>query len=114
MKSLIFAVDDRLVLALVSGANRLDERALATEANGTAARRVDAETVRDATGYPVGGVPPFGLKTELPVFMDRDLLSFDEVWAAAGTPHVNFSVDPNRLLDALGATVAALAVKPGA
>ena len=106
VKSLVFTVDDRPVLALVSGDRQLDERKLAAAAGGTKASRPDADRVRTVTGFPVGGVPPFGHTTALPVFIDDGLLRFDEVWAAAGTPHVNFSVDPRRLVEATGGSVA--------
>ena len=74
VKSLIFAVDGDVVLAYVSGVNQLDETKLAAAAGGTACTRVDADTVRAATGFPIGGVPPFGHSTELAVFVDPDLL----------------------------------------
>jgi prolyl-tRNA editing enzyme YbaK/EbsC (Cys-tRNA(Pro) deacylase) len=105
VKSLIFAVDGRVVLAYVSGANRLDEAKLATAAGGDHCSRVDAETVRAATGYPIGGVPPFGHATELTAFVDPDLLQYDEVWAAAGTWHDVFPLRPADLVRASGATV---------
>ena len=92
VKSLVFAVDGEAVVALVSGDNLLDEGKLADCAGGQQAWREDADTVRDATGYPVGGVPPFGHHEPLRVFIDQDLLEYDELWAAAGTPHTNFSV----------------------
>src|SRR5262249_18811397 len=85
VKSLIFAVDGEVVVAYVSGSNQLDERKLAALAGGRKSGRVDADTGRTATGYPIGGVPPFGHATALRVFVDVDLLAFDEVWAAAGT-----------------------------
>ena len=66
VKSLIFAVDGDVVLAYVSGANQLDERKLAAAAGGDSCGRVDADTVRRVTGYPIGGVPPFGHATPLP------------------------------------------------
>jgi len=109
VKSLLFAVDDRPVLALVSGANRLDETRLAEVAGGGTVRRLDADAVRDVTGFPVGGVPPFGHQTRLPAFVDRDLLAYDTVWAAAGTPHDNFSIDPKTLVVLTDATVCELA-----
>ena len=108
VKSLVFAVDGRVVMALVSGANQLDEHKLAAAAGGAACTRVDADTVRDATGYPIGGVPPFGHATDLPVFVDPDLLAYDEVWAAAGTWHDVFGIDPQQLLEATGGVVADL------
>lgn len=100
VKSLVFGVDGRVVMALVSGKNRLDERKLAAAAGGDHCDRVDADTVRAATGYPIGGVPPFGHATELPLFVDPDLLGYDEVWAAAGTWHDVFGVEPHRLVEA--------------
>jgi prolyl-tRNA editing enzyme YbaK/EbsC (Cys-tRNA(Pro) deacylase) len=105
VKSLIFAVDGEVVLAYVSGKNQLDEAKLATAAGGTACTRVDADTVRSATGYPIGGVPPFGHATELRAFVDPDLLAYDEVWAAAGTWHDVFAIDPSDLVRASGAAV---------
>ena len=100
VKSLIFAVDGEVVLAYVSGANQLDERKLAAAAGGSKCARVDADTVYEATGYPIGGVPPFGHKNQLRVFIDPDLLQYDEVWAAAGTWHDVFGIEPNKLVDA--------------
>jgi Cys-tRNA(Pro) deacylase len=100
VKSLIFAVDGEVVLAYVSGANQLDERKLAAAAGGATCARVDADTVRSVTGYPIGGVPPFGHATALRVFVDPDLLTFDEVWAAAGTWHDVFPIAPRDLVAA--------------
>ncbi len=105
VKSLIFAVDGRVVLAYVSGANQLDEAKLAAAAGGDHCSRVDADSVRQATGYPIGGVPPFGHDTELDAFVDPDLLAYDEVWAAAGTWHDVFAIAPADLVRASGATV---------
>ena len=112
VKSLIFTVDDRPVLALVGGDRQLDEAKLAAAAGGAVARRPDANTVRAVTGFPVGGVPPFGFPTALPVFVDRGLLAYDEVWAAAGTPHVNFPVGPHQLVAATAGTVTDVARLP--
>ena len=97
VKSLVFGVDDEIVMALVSGANTLDESLLAVAAGGQRCVRVDADAVRAATGFPIGGVPPFGLATQLRIFVDPDLLKFDEVWAAAGTWHDVFAIDPRVL-----------------
>ncbi len=105
VKSLIFAVDGRVVLAYVSGANQLDEAKLAAAAGGEHCARVDADTVRQATGYPIGGVPPFGHATDLEAFVDPDLLVYDEVWAAAGTWHDVFAIAPADLVRASGAPV---------
>jgi Cys-tRNA(Pro) deacylase len=106
VKSLVFTVDDRPVVALVRGDRQLDESKLAMAAGGSRCARADADVVRDATGFAVGGVPPFGYTTTMPVFIDDGLLRYDEVWAAAGTPHVNFALSPQRLVEATGARVA--------
>ena len=98
VKSLVFTAGGRPVIALVSGANRLDPARLQGMTAGAVAR-ADAELVREATGYAIGGVPPFGHATELPVYVDRDLLRFDEIWAAAGTPDTVFPITPERLLE---------------
>ena len=105
VKSLIFAVDDEVVLALVSGANQLDEKALARAAGGARCKRVDAEVVRRTTGFAIGGVPPFGHSTQLRVFVDPDLLQYDEVWAAAGTWNDNFGAAPADIVRVAGGVV---------
>lgn len=97
VKSLVFDVDGTPVMALVAGDARLDEGLLAEVAGGTVGR-ADADTVRTATGYPIGGVPPFGHATPLPTFVDQSLLAHDSVWAAAGTPRHVFEVGPADLL----------------
>ncbi len=105
VKSLIFAVDGEVVLAYVSGANQLDEAKLAAAAGGERCSRVDADVVREATGFPIGGVPPFGHTTVLRVFVDPDLLVFDIVWAAAGTWTDVFPITPDDLLAASAGVV---------
>jgi len=105
VKSLVFGVDDEIVMALVSGANTLDESLLAVAAGGQRCVRVDADAVREATGFPIGGVPPFGHTTALRVFIDPDLLQYDEVWAAAGTWHDVFGIEPYKLVEASGGVV---------
>jgi Cys-tRNA(Pro) deacylase len=109
VKSLVFAVDGEAVVALVSGDNLLDEEKLAACAGGARSWREDADTVREATGFPVGGVPPFGHREPLRVFIDEDLLEYEELWAAAGTPNHNFAVTPNELVRATGGLVCDLA-----
>jgi prolyl-tRNA editing enzyme YbaK/EbsC (Cys-tRNA(Pro) deacylase) len=109
VKSLIFAVDGEVVLAYVSGANQLDESKLALAAGGSTCSRVDADTVRAATGFPIGGVPPFGHDSALRVFVDPDLMGYDVVWAAAGTWHDVFSLTPQQLVSASGGLVVELA-----
>ena len=104
VKSLVFIAGGKPVVALVSGANRLDEQRFAAIA-GEPVVKADAETARAATGYAIGGVPPFGHATEVPVFMDRDLLGYGEVWAAAGRPDSVFEIAPGRLQELSRATV---------
>ena len=108
VKSLVFGVDGEIVMAYVSGANQLDEKKLALAAGGAKCSRVDADAVREATGYPIGGVPPFGHTTQLRIFIDPDLLEYDEVWAAAGTWNDVFPIAPNDLVRASGAVVVEL------
>ena len=112
VKSLVFLADGRPILALVSGANRLDTAKLAQIA-GAKITRADADTVREATGYAIGGVPPVGLATPLPVYCDRDLMRYAEVWAAAGTPHAVFSIAPETLARITNAEIVDLAVVEG-
>src|ERR1700737_4175860 len=104
VKSLVFVAAGRPGVALVSGVNRLDEKRLAGVA-GEPVLKADAETVRSATGYSIGGVPPFGHATEVPVFMDRDLLGYEGVWAGAGRPDSVFEIAPDRLRELSKATV---------
>jgi prolyl-tRNA editing enzyme YbaK/EbsC (Cys-tRNA(Pro) deacylase) len=107
VKSLVFLAGERPVVALVSGANRLDQERLGALA-GAGVRKADAEAARAATGYAIGGVPPFGHASPLPVYMDRDLLSWPEVWAAAGRPDSVFPIAPERLRELAGAEVVEL------
>jgi prolyl-tRNA editing enzyme YbaK/EbsC (Cys-tRNA(Pro) deacylase) len=107
VKSLVFIAAGRPVVALVSGANRLDEGRLAAVA-GAPVTKADAEAARKATGYSIGGVPPFGHATDVPVFMDRDLLGHGVVWAAAGRPDSVFEIAPEQLRQLSQAEVADL------
>jgi Cys-tRNA(Pro) deacylase len=109
VKSLVFVAAGKPVVALVSGANRVDEGRLAAVA-GAPVTKADAEAVRRATGYSIGGVPPFGHATRVPVFMDRDLLDYPSVWAAAGRPDSVFEISPERLRELSEAEVADLKV----
>lgn len=106
VKSLVFTVDDEVVLAMVSGKNQLDESKLAAAAGGRTVGQVGADQVRFATGFPIGGVPPVGHTAAIRGFIDQDLLEYAEVWAAAGTPRHVFSVEPNALVTATNAMVA--------
>lgn len=109
VKSLVFIADGVPVLALTSGRNRVDEGRLAVALGATEVRKADADEVRQATGYAIGGTPPFGHRTQLRVVCDRDLAAFDEVWAAAGTPATVFAIDPATLLRVTEAPVVDLA-----
>lgn len=104
VKSLVFVAGGRPVVALVSGANRLDESRLGAVA-GTPVTKADAAVAREATGYAIGGVPPFAHATDVPVFMDRDLLAYTSVWAAAGRPDSVFEIQPERLRELSKAAV---------
>jgi len=106
VKSLIFKgkASGRPYLLLVSGKNRVNEKAVAA-ALGEEIVRPDADFVRAATGFAIGGIPPLGHATPLPPWLDEDLLQFGTVWAAAGTPSAVFAVDPKALAQATGARV---------
>lgn len=108
VKSLVFRVGEAGVLALASGANRVDERALAALVGGPVAR-ADAAFVREHTGFAIGGVPPLGHARPSRVFIDRDLLGYAVVWAAAGHPHAVFPLTPEELVRMTGGQVADLA-----
>jgi prolyl-tRNA editing enzyme YbaK/EbsC (Cys-tRNA(Pro) deacylase) len=107
VKSMIFAAPGpdgpELVLALTSGANQVDPEALARVAGVGRCGRADAAGVREATGYAIGGVPPFGHRTSLRTWIDPHLLTFEQVWAAAGTPRHVFPIAPDRLIELTGA-----------
>lgn len=107
-KSLVFTVNGGPVLVIASGANRVDERRLGELAGGRV-RRADPETVRQVTGYAIGGVPPVGHATTVPVYLDRDLFAHDVVYAAAGVPDGVFPIAPDELLRATGGRVCDLA-----
>ncbi|MEN3374689.1 MAG: hypothetical protein V7604_44 [Hyphomicrobiales bacterium] len=106
VKSLVFmgATSGKPYLLLVSGTNRVNEAGVAAHL-GEALRRPDADAVRALTGFAIGGIPPFGHDTSLATYIDGDLLQYDIVWAAAGTPKAVFSAAPNKLKDATKAIV---------
>jgi prolyl-tRNA editing enzyme YbaK/EbsC (Cys-tRNA(Pro) deacylase) len=102
-KSLIFRTRDtnRPVLVVASGANRVDEKRIAAEI-GERIVRADADFVRDATGFAIGGVPPVGHKTPPVTLIDDDLFQHQTIWAAAGTPNAVFRLTPERLAELTG------------
>jgi prolyl-tRNA editing enzyme YbaK/EbsC (Cys-tRNA(Pro) deacylase) len=106
VKSLVFIADGAPVLALTSGRNRVDPVRLSAECGASSARRATADEARAATGYAIGGTPPFGHIQQLRCFVDPDLLTFDVVWAAAGTPDGVFPLSPRDLLRASGGSAA--------
>ncbi len=107
VKSLIFMADDRAVLALTSGRNRVDEAKLASLTGAGEVRRATPDEAREATGFAVGGTPPFAHTRAVQAFIDGDLLGYDEVWAAAGTPDSVFPLSPADLVRVSEATTAA-------
>ena len=110
VKSLVFLAAGQPVLALVSGSNQLATAKLAAlcGTSGKQVQRADADAVRAATGFAVGGVPPFGHVGVLRVFIDEDLGQYPTVWAAAGTPHAVFEIEFAALQRATGGLCANL------
>lgn len=106
VKSLVFVADDQPVLVLTSGANRVDTARLAAELGAAEVRKADADEVRAATGYSIGGTPPIGHDTRLVTVLDPHLLTYEVVWAAAGTPHDVFAIDAEQLLEVTAPRVA--------
>lgn len=106
VKSLVFAgaTSGKPYLLLVSGSNRVNEKGVAAHL-GEKLKRMDVDAVRELTGYAIGGIPPFGHASPLATYMDRDLLAYDTIWAAAGTPKAVFRTEPGKLRDAAGAIV---------
>ncbi|CAL9483009.1 MULTISPECIES: YbaK/EbsC family protein [Streptomyces] len=104
-KSLIFAADGVPVLVLMDGASRVDLDRVRDELGAEKVTRAKADVVRETTGYAIGGVPPFGHRTRTRVLADRSLLAHDVVWAAAGTPHAVFPMEPKDLVATAGATL---------
>ncbi len=112
-KSLVFRVEpqDAPLLVITSGANRVDEARVGALVGGTLGK-ADADFVREHTGYAIGGVPPLGHAAPLATIFDEDLLGYEVVWAAAGTPMSVFAVEPAVLVAATGGRVAAVALSP--
>jgi prolyl-tRNA editing enzyme YbaK/EbsC (Cys-tRNA(Pro) deacylase) len=110
VKSLVFLVGEQPILALVSGANRADVAKLVA-LTGAPIRQADAASVRAATGFAIGGVPPVGHASALPSYLDADLCQYPRVWAAAGTPNAVFSITPADLERITRARVVDLAAR---
>lgn len=103
VKSLVFETDQGLCLVLCSGSNNVDTEMLAVRTNSESVDMASPDRVKDVTGWSIGGVPP--LVSDFRVFMDDDLLEYDTVWAAAGTPEAVFSIDSDRLKSVSEASV---------
>jgi prolyl-tRNA editing enzyme YbaK/EbsC (Cys-tRNA(Pro) deacylase) len=99
VKSLVFLRDGEPVLVLCSGANTVDAQRLGLT-------KADADVVRRATGFAIGGVPPYAHPAPLETVIDEDLMGYDEIWAAAGTPRSVFPLTPAQLLERSGGTIA--------
>lgn len=109
VKSLVLDSDAGPLMVLTSGDNRVSYDKVAAATGRRAVRRCDADAVRAATSFPVGGVSPFGHPAPLPMVMDRDLLAHEQIWAAAGTPRAVFPIAPGALVAATGAEPADVA-----
>jgi prolyl-tRNA editing enzyme YbaK/EbsC (Cys-tRNA(Pro) deacylase) len=99
VKSLVFLRDGEPLLVLCSGANTVDAQRLGLT-------KADADVVRRATGFAIGGVPPYGHPAPLETLVDEDLMGYDEIWAAAGTPRSVFPLTPAQLVERSGGTIA--------
>ena len=104
VKSLVFALDGEPLLILVSGPNRVDTGLVGEYVNGVL-NKADAQMVKEASGYSIGGVPPFGHSTSLRCLMDEDLLALEMVWAAAGSARAVFPISPRRLAELSSAEI---------
>jgi len=105
VKSLVFQnAQKEPVLILTSGSNQVDEK-LVSETLGSRIEFADADFVRQQTGFAIGGVSPYGLTDEITIYIDRDLLKYPVIWAAAGSSHAVFSIKPTDLLNSTGAQV---------
>jgi prolyl-tRNA editing enzyme YbaK/EbsC (Cys-tRNA(Pro) deacylase) len=104
-KSIVFRCGMRAVVVITSGANRVDQ-AKAGAALGATLGRADADWVREATGFAIGGVAPVGHVSPPMLLLDQDLLLLDPIWAAAGSPSHVFRTSAADLARITGATVA--------
>ena len=107
VKSLVFKGKEtgRAILVVASGANRVHEKRLGRLV-GEKIGKADADFVREQTGFPIGGVPPVGHIQPILTVIDEDLLQYEEIWAAAGTPHAVFKLTPQHLQEMTGGQVA--------
>ena len=108
-KSIVLMADDGPVLVLTSGSNRVDYGKVGGALGVSGVRRANADEARKATGFPIGGTAPWPHPEQLRVLCDEDLLSYDTVWAAGGTPDTVFPITPADLVRVAGATPANVA-----
>lgn len=107
VKSILFRLEksNQPVLVLVSGINRVDEKII-TKLLGEKINKADANYAREITGFAIGGIPPVGHKQEIQhIFIDEDLLKFDKLWAAAGTPNAVFSLHSSDIEKLTGGNI---------
>jgi prolyl-tRNA editing enzyme YbaK/EbsC (Cys-tRNA(Pro) deacylase) len=109
-KSIVFVADGDPIVCVASGQHRVDIDKIADALDVAEVRQAAAEEVRAATGFAIGGVPPFG--HDLPVLFDEELLRHKRVWAAAGDPNSLFEVDPHELARCIRARIVALGESP--
>jgi prolyl-tRNA editing enzyme YbaK/EbsC (Cys-tRNA(Pro) deacylase) len=97
-KSIVFQgkTSGKPVIVIASGTNRVNEKKL-RDLISEPVKKADADFVRHHTGFAIGGVPPLGHANPIEIYIDEDLMRYDEVWAAAGTPHAVFRVTPQEL-----------------
>ena len=109
VKSLVFKGQNsnKPLLVVASGSNRVNEQRL-SELAGEPIEKADADFVRQRTGFVVGGVPPLGHTEQLEIFIDQDLLQYEQLWAAAGTPHAVFQLSPSELKAMTGGRVVSI------
>jgi prolyl-tRNA editing enzyme YbaK/EbsC (Cys-tRNA(Pro) deacylase) len=105
-KSLIFKTEntERPVLVIASGTNRVNEKKM-SDLVGERLEKADAKFVLENAGFAIGGIPPIRRENYAAVYMDEELLKYEDIWAAAGTPHAVFKVSPNVLSDISGASI---------
>lgn len=106
VKSLVFSTSKSRepILVLVSGSNRVNENRLA-ELTGETNEKANGDFVREMTGFAIGGVPPLGHNRPIRTYIDEDLLVYNEIWAAAGTPHALFRLKPAELVSMTGGEI---------
>lgn len=104
-KSIVFSCNGQAILVIASGPNRVDTAKIEKEVGDGPVEMMAPDEVRRVTGFVIGGVPPFGHRTELRKFIDEDLLRHDVLWTAAGTPRSVFSISPRDLVRITGGKV---------